>query len=109
MSASATLARLEPEAERPIEIAYEPVWAIGTGRTATPALASAAHVHIRTVLERALPPARAARVRILYGGSVKPDNARELLSSEGIDGTLVGGASLDARGFLAIAEASRQA
>jgi triosephosphate isomerase len=83
-------------------LAYEPVWAIGTGKTASPAQAEEAHQHIRRVLGATFSPAVAERVRIQYGGSVKPENARELLSKPDIDGALVGGASLDARGFTAI-------
>jgi triosephosphate isomerase len=91
-----------------LEIAYEPVWAIGTGRTATPAMASDAHRWIRSILEALLPPVHAGATRVVYGGSVKADNAAELLHANGIDGALVGGASLDASAFLAIAEASRR-
>ncbi len=85
-------------------IAYEPVWAIGTGRTATSAQAQEVHAFIRAQLA-ALDAALAAQVRILYGGSVKGSNAGELLAMADIDGGLVGGASLDAKDFLAIAKA----
>ncbi len=85
-----------------IILAYEPVWAIGTGRTASPAQAEEAHQWIRKVLGTHFSPAAAERIRIQYGGSVKPENAKELLSKPDIDGALVGGASLDARGFTAI-------
>jgi triosephosphate isomerase len=85
-----------------IVFAYEPVWAIGTGKTASPAQAEEAHQFIRKILRSRFSPAAAERVRIQYGGSVKPENARELLSKPDIDGALVGGASLDARGFTAI-------
>jgi triosephosphate isomerase len=85
-----------------IVFAYEPVWAIGTGKTASPAQAEEAHRWIREILGSRFTPAAAERVRIQYGGSVKPENARELLSQPNIDGALVGGASLDARGFAAI-------
>ena len=85
-----------------IIFAYEPVWAIGTGKTASPAQAEEAHQWIRKVLGLRFSTAAAERVRIQYGGSVKPENARELLSKPDIDGALVGGASLDARGFTAI-------
>ncbi len=86
-------------------IAYEPVWAIGTGRTATPADVAEAHAHIRALLADLLGAAAAGALRILYGGSVKPDNAAELLSVAGVDGALVGGASLDAEHFWAIGAA----
>jgi triosephosphate isomerase len=85
-----------------IVFAYEPVWAIGTGKTASPAQAEEAHQWIRKVLGDRFSSAAAERVRIQYGGSVKPENAKELLSKPDIDGALVGGASLDARGFTAI-------
>ena len=85
-----------------IIVAYEPVWAIGTGKTASPAQAEEAHQHIRQLLKTHFSQAAAERMRIQYGGSVKPENARELLSKPDIDGALVGGASLDARGFTAI-------
>ncbi len=84
-----------------VTIAYEPVWAIGTGLTASPSQAAEVHAWIREVL-LSLWGESAAKVRILYGGSAKPDNARELLATEGIDGLLVGGASLQARSFLQI-------
>lgn len=84
------------------ELAYEPVWAIGTGETATPEQAQEAHAFLRGALESRLGAAAAGRVRIVYGGSVKPDNAAELLAGADIDGFLVGGASLDAASFLAI-------
>jgi triosephosphate isomerase len=77
-------------------LAYEPVWAIGTGKTATPELAQEAHAFIKSLLDRP----------VLYGGSVKPDNAEELLAQPAIDGALVGGASLDIDSFTAICEAA---
>ena len=77
-------------------IAYEPVWAIGTGKTATPVQAQEAHAFIRQVVAEAASPAAAQAVRILYGGSVKPDNIATLMAQPDVDGGLVGGASLDA-------------
>lgn len=91
-----------------VTLAYEPVWAIGTGRTASPEQASEVHVYLRGLLAGLYDDATAAAIRIQYGGSVKPDNAAELLASEGIDGALVGGASLKSRDFLAIVEAAAQ-
>ena len=86
-------------------IAYEPVWAIGTGKTATPDEAEAAHAFIRRRLDRH--DRRIAReLRILYGGSVKADNARQLFNRADIDGGLIGGASLSAEDFLAICRAA---
>ncbi|MBW3552490.1 MAG: triose-phosphate isomerase [Gemmatimonadetes bacterium] len=89
---------------RRLLIAYEPVWAIGTGETATPADAADAHGRLRGRLRERLGD-HAAGVPILYGGSVKPDNARELLAAEDVEGVLVGGASLDPRDFAKIAAA----
>jgi triosephosphate isomerase (TIM) len=86
-------------------IAYEPVWAIGTGLTPTPADVAEVHALIREELKALVGAAEQGRVRILYGGSVKPANARELLSVENVDGALVGGASLVAADFLEIAKA----
>ena len=83
-------------------IAYEPVWAIGTGKAATPEMAADAHRTIRQQAAAALGDTVAKNMRILYGGSVKPDNAKSLMSEEEIDGALVGGASLDAKSFAAI-------
>ena len=83
-------------------IAYEPVWAIGTGKTATPAQAQEAHAFIRGVVAQAATPAAAQAVRILYGGSVKPDNIAALMAQPDVDGGLVGGASLDAASFAKI-------
>jgi triosephosphate isomerase len=85
-----------------ILIAYEPVWAIGTGRTATPELAAEAHRFLRGFVATAFSSEPASRLRILYGGSVKPENAIGLMAQEEIDGALVGGASLDAKSFAAI-------
>src|SRR3979411_876658 len=83
-------------------VAYEPVWAIGTGKTATPELAAEAHDVIRNEVTEIFGEEYASRLRILYGGSVKPDNSSALMSQEGIDGALVGGASLDPKSFAAI-------
>jgi len=84
-----------------LTVAYEPVWAIGTGKTATSAQAQEVHAAIRAILAE-LAPSAAASVRILYGGSVKPDNAAELMSQPDVDGALVGGASLKALDFTGI-------
>jgi triosephosphate isomerase len=86
-------------------VAYEPVWAIGTGETATPADADAMHRAVRARLASSHGPEVARAIPILYGGSVKPENARELLAQPEVDGVLVGGASVDPRGFAAICAA----
>jgi triosephosphate isomerase len=83
-------------------IAYEPVWAIGTGRTATPAQAQEAHGFLRGLVKEIAGPGVAAAIRILYGGSVKPDNIAALMAQPDVDGGLVGGASLDASSFARI-------
>ena len=83
-------------------VAYEPVWAIGTGKTATPEIAAEAHAVIRREATEIFGEEFAAKLRILYGGSVKPENAATLMAQEEIDGALVGGASLDAKSFAAI-------
>ena len=88
-------------------IAYEPVWAIGTGKVATPAEADEAHRHIRSRLRQWFGGGPAEAVRLLYGGSVKPDNIRELIGLPDVDGALVGGASLDVRSFFGIIDGSR--
>src|SRR6266436_2967488 len=88
-------------------IAYEPVWAIGTGRNATPEQAQEAHAFIRHTLLEMSDETTADRVRIQYGGSVKPENARDLMTQPDIDGALVGGASLDPRSFALIVKAAR--
>jgi len=85
-----------------ILLAYEPVWAIGTGRTATPEIAAAAHRFLRQCVRDQFSPEAAAAVRILYGGSVKPDNILGLMAQGELDGALVGGASLDAKSFAMI-------
>jgi triosephosphate isomerase len=86
-------------------VAYEPVWAIGTGKVATPQQAQEVHALIRRLLTGLASPAVAGAVRIQYGGSVKPDNAADLAAQPDIDGALVGGASLKADDFLGIARA----
>jgi triosephosphate isomerase len=89
-----------------VTIAYEPVWAIGTGKTATPEMAQAAHAHVRAVLAGLFGDEAAQGVRIQYGGSVKPGNAAELFAQPDIDGGLIGGASLEVDDFVAIAAAA---
>ena len=89
-----------------VTVAYEPVWAIGTGRTATPEIAQETHAFIRGALAERYGEECAAAVRILYGGSVKPDNAAALLALPDVDGALVGGASLDPASFAAIGRAA---
>jgi triosephosphate isomerase (TIM) len=102
----AVLARNEVTAFAKAVIAYEPVWAIGTGHTATPAEAQQVHAFIRSKLAR-IDATIGGSVRILYGGSVKPGNAAELFAQADIDGGLIGGASLVATDFLAICAAAR--
>jgi triosephosphate isomerase len=96
------IAPLTAEQFAKIVIAYEPVWAIGTGKTATPELAAAAHRFIRGKVAGKFGDGLAGALRILYGGSVKPDNVKRLMTEEEIDGALVGGASLDPASFAAI-------
>ena len=96
------IAGLAPEHFARIVIAYEPVWAIGTGKTATPEIAAHAHGVLRAEVATHFGDGAAAACRILYGGSVKPDNVAKLMAQEDIDGALVGGASLDAASFAAI-------
>jgi triosephosphate isomerase (TIM) len=99
---SGVMAGVSAAEASPIVIAYEPVWAIGTGKTATPQMAAEAHAIIRGVVAKLLGPAIADNLRILYGGSVKPDNATALMNETEIDGALVGGASLDPQSFAKI-------
>lgn len=101
-----SLAGLDADQIARIVVAYEPVWAIGTGQVATPEQAQQVHSDLRTILAERYNAAVADQVRILYGGSVKPDNAGQLLAQPDIDGALVGGASLKADDFLGIAAAA---
>jgi triosephosphate isomerase len=103
------LDQMSAEQVAEIVIAYEPVWAIGTGRTATAAQAGEAHAHIRTRLRQWFGAGAAEHCHIIYGGSVKPDNIREIIAEADVDGALVGGASLDVRGFAEIVSRSRPA
>jgi triosephosphate isomerase len=100
------LAGLNAEKVQAVTIAYEPVWAIGTGLTATPEQAQEVHEFIRKLLGQMYNEEIAEEIRILYGGSVKPDNAAELMSQKDIDGSLVGGASMNFDDFLAIIQAA---
>jgi triosephosphate isomerase (TIM) len=96
------LAALTPAEFSRILIAYEPVWAIGTGKTATPKIAQEAHSYIRRLAAARFTSEQASALRILYGGSVKPENIKGLMAQDDIDGGLVGGASLDPKSFAAI-------
>ena len=98
---------IDAAAAHRLVIAYEPVWAIGTGRTATPAQAQEVHAHIRARLSDRLGVVAADGIRIQYGGSVKPSNAEALMAEKDIDGALVGGASLETADFIAIVKAAR--
>lgn len=102
----AALQGLEPAAAERLTVAYEPVWAIGTGKVATCAQAQEVHAQIRGLLAERFGGGAAGAIRIQYGGSVKPDNAKELLGQPDIDGALVGGASLKAGDFVAIVKAA---
>lgn len=101
-----SLTGLTAEQAAGIVLAYEPVWAIGTGKTASPAQAEEVHADIRSLLTKLFGTDTAQKIRIQYGGSVKADNAKELLSQPNIDGALVGGASLKADSFLPIIDAA---
>jgi triosephosphate isomerase len=101
-----SLAGLTKEQMTETVIAYEPVWAVGTGKTATPVQAQEAHAFIRQLLVKMFDEAVARKVRIQYGGSVKPANARELMSLPDVDGALVGGAALELRSFADIVKNS---
>ena len=100
---------LTPSQVSELVVAYEPVWAIGTGRHATAAQAGEAHKHIRGRLREWVGADAADRCRVIYGGSVKPDNIRELIAEPDVDGALVGGASLEVASFAAIVTSSRRA
>jgi triosephosphate isomerase len=100
------LAGVKTEQMKSVTIAYEPVWAIGTGKNATPQDAQAAHLAIRQALTAQFGAAVAGATRIQYGGSVKPSNAKELFAQPDIDGGLIGGASLKAEDFLGIVNAA---
>ena len=102
---SESLATINANDASKVVIAYEPIWAIGTGKTATPDEAQSAHAFIRAELRKRFGNL-ADNMRILYGGSMKPDNARALFAEPDIDGGLIGGASLDASAFIAIVEAA---
>jgi triosephosphate isomerase (TIM) len=101
-----SLAGLSKEQMAETVVAYEPVWAIGTGKTASTQQAQDAHAFIRGVIAKMFDEATARKVRIQYGGSVKPNNAKELMSQPDVDGALVGGASLEARSFADIVKNS---
>jgi len=104
---NAGLADVSSDKAAEVVVAYEPVWAIGTGRTATPAQAQEVHAHLRSVLTEKFGADFADQVRIQYGGSVKPENASELFGQKDIDGGLIGGASLKQDTFLAIVRGAR--
>ena len=104
-----SLADVTTEQMEQVVIAYEPVWAIGTGKTATPEQAQEVHADLRKIIGETFGDATANSTQILYGGSVKPDNASDLLAQSDIDGALVGGASLKSDSFLAIAAAGKTA
>ncbi len=101
------LAGLRSEQVEALAVAYEPVWAIGTGRNATPAQAQEAHAHIRSRIGEWIGGAAAGAGRVMYGGSVKLENVRDLVSQPDVDGALIGGASLDAAVFAKLVAASR--
>jgi len=103
-----SLGRLEKEEIAKVVIAYEPVWAIGTGKTATPDQAEQMHSYIRRLLNERYSKEVGSRIPILYGGSVKPDNTKSLMEKPNIDGALVGGASLKAESFAQIIQEAQQ-
>ncbi len=102
-----SLANLSAKELNETVMAYEPVWAIGTGKTATAAQAQEVHAFVRQILRELSDEATAGKIRIQYGGSVKPENARDLMSQPDIDGALVGGASLDPRSFAQIVKGAQ--
>jgi triosephosphate isomerase (TIM) len=102
---SRAIHEIDPVKLAPMVVAYEPIWAIGTGKTASPATAAEAHFIVRSEISRLVGRPIAEALRILYGGSVKPENAEALLSQPEIDGALVGGASLDPQSFATIVKA----
>jgi triosephosphate isomerase len=104
-----SLAGIDAAAATKCVVAYEPVWAIGTGRNATPGQAQEAHQHIRKLLFQQFGRVAADGIRIQYGGSVKPENAMTLMCCPDVDGALVGGASLKSADFIAIIEACGRA
>ncbi len=103
---TAGLKDVKAEQAESVVVAYEPIWAIGTGKTATPAMAQEVHAAIRVQLKELFGAAQAEKVRILYGGSMKPSNAAELMSEPDIDGGLIGGAALEAKSFVELVEAA---
>ncbi|GHC04994.1 triose-phosphate isomerase [Cerasicoccus arenae] len=103
------LVNIPTEKAEQVVIAYEPVWAIGTGKTATPEMAQEVHGVIRVLLRDRFGKATGDKIRILYGGSMKPENADGLLAKPDIDGGLIGGASLDAKSFVKLVESAAKA
>jgi triosephosphate isomerase len=103
-----SLFHLEEKDWANIILAYEPVWAIGTGETASPEQAQEMHAFIRKTVDNKFGPSVSERIAILYGGSVKPDNAKEIFSKPDVDGGLIGGAALKAADFVAIVEAANK-